>query len=114
MRLPPLLTRASELKPYQRAKMRSHEGGYYIRLRVKDHPGAIASIAKCMADQEISLKSIVQKGPEGEQARKDAKQTPVVLITHETTESAIRKALEGIKQDGHIEGEAQMIRIESL
>jgi len=108
--LPPLLTKSSELKPYQRAKMRRHEGGYYIRLQVKDHPGAIASIAKRMAEQEISLQSIVQKGA----STADESLMPVVLITHETTESAVRKALEDIKSDGHADENTQMIRIESL
>ncbi len=112
IKLPPLLTRASELKPYTRAKMRAHEGGYYIRLQVKDHPGAIASIATRMAEQEISLQSIVQKGPHDGDAGSSL--TPVVLITHETTESAIRKALADISADGHVEGATQMIRIESL
>ena len=116
IKLPPLLTRARELKPYQRAKMRAHEGGYYIRLHVKDHPGAIASIATRMAEQEISLLSIVQKGPHdnGGTEQGDATVTPVVLITHETTESAVRKALGDISADGHVDGDTQMIRIESL
>ena len=39
---------------------------------------------------------------------------PVILITYETTEAAIRKALEAIKGDGHVLGEPQMIRIEPL
>jgi len=90
--------------------MRRHEGGYYIRLQVKDHPGAIASIAARMAEQEISLQSIVQKGL----SAVDETLMPVVLMTHETTESAVRKALEDIKSDGHADGNTQMIRIESL
>ena len=39
---------------------------------------------------------------------------PVILITYETTEAAIREALETIKADGHIAGEPQMIRIEQF
>ena len=39
---------------------------------------------------------------------------PVILITYETTETAIRKALESIKADGHIASDPQMIRIEPL
>ena len=92
--------------------MRAHEGGYYIRLQVKDHPGAIASIATRMAEQDISLQSIVQKGPHDTDAGSSL--APVVLITHETTESAVRKALADIAADDHVEGATQMIRIESL
>ncbi len=117
IQLPPLLTKASDLKPCKRAGMRRHEGGYYIRLQVRDHPGAIAAIASRMAEQEISLQSVVQKargirGSSG--AQEGAPFAPVVLITHETTESAVRKALEAINSDGHVETGSQMIRIESL
>ena len=35
----------------------------------------------------------------------------VILITHETTESAIRKALDGIEKDGKVAGKPQTIRI---
>jgi homoserine dehydrogenase len=111
---------ASELQESEKARMRKHEGGYYIRLLVKDHPGAFASIAKRMAEQEISLQSIVQKAqPLGR--NEDAASLgggeafmPVVMITHETGEAAIRKALAGIVEDGHVASQAQMIRIEAM
>ena len=51
---------AKELKPYKKAQMRSHAGGYFIRLTVHDRIGVFAAIAKRMADNEISLESIVQ------------------------------------------------------
>jgi homoserine dehydrogenase len=36
------------------------------------------------------------------------------LITHETTEAAIRRALEAIETDGKVAAKPQMIRIEKL
>jgi homoserine dehydrogenase len=36
------------------------------------------------------------------------------MITYETTEAAIREALDTIRADGHIAEEPQMIRIEEL
>ncbi|MDP2619846.1 MAG: homoserine dehydrogenase [Hyphomicrobiales bacterium] len=107
--LPPFAVPARMLKPYKRARMRAHEGGYYIRLSVFDRPGAFAAIAKRMAEQDISLESIMQKGARDGLAQQPR---PVILITHETTEAQIRKALAAIKTDGHIEGDPQMIRIE--
>ena len=86
--------------------MRSHEGGYFIRLTVKDVVGVFAAVAKRMADNRISLESIVQKSAEGE-----AEKT-VILVTHETTEAAVRKAVEGITKDGHLTDKPQVIRIE--
>jgi len=36
----------AKLAPYQRARMRSHEGGYFIRLSVNDRAGAFAEIGR--------------------------------------------------------------------
>ena len=109
---------ASALEPYRRAAMRMHEGGYYIRLSVFDRPGAFAAIAGRMAASGISLESIVQRHRAASPATSEqaAPEVPaaVILITYETTETAIRQALDAIKADGHILGEPQMIRIEPL
>ena len=99
---------AKELKPYKKAKMRSHAGGYFIRLTVHDRTGVFAAIAKRMADADISLESIVQQADSG----LDADVKTVVLVTHETTEAAVRKAVDGITKDGHLTDKAQVIRIE--
>ncbi|UCI33269.1 homoserine dehydrogenase [Mesorhizobium sp. B4-1-4] len=99
---------AKELKPYKKAQMRSHEGGYFIRLTVHDRIGVFAAIAKRMADNDISLESIVQHAVSGEAAA----QKTVILVTHETTEAAVRKAVDGITKDGHLTDKPQVIRIE--
>ncbi len=44
-----------------RAPMQRHEGGYYIRLLARDRPGTAATIATRLAEQNISLESIVQR-----------------------------------------------------
>lgn len=103
-------TPVRELKKYKRAKMRAHAGGYFIRLTVHDRTGVFAAIAKRMADNEISLESIVQHAPPGA-AEDDASKT-VILVTHETTEAAVRKAVAGITGDGHLIDKPQVIRIE--
>jgi homoserine dehydrogenase len=116
--LPPFGTKAKNLKPYKKAQMRAHEGGYYIRLSVYDRTGAFAAIATRMAEQGISIESIVQRRPRAElpgfKRRHEGSPAAVVMITHQTTEAAIRKALAGIERDGHVEAKPQMIRIEKL
>jgi homoserine dehydrogenase len=99
---------ARELKPYKRAKIRSHEGGYFIRLTVHDRVGVFAGVAKRMAANGISLESIVQHAA----TDKCSLDKTVILVTHETTEAAVRKAVEGITKDGHLTDKAQVIRIE--
>ena len=100
---------AVKLAPYVRAKMRSHEGGYFIRLTVEDRAGVFASIAKAMADNRISLESIVQQAKH--HAVGGGRQT-VVLVTHATTEASVRAAVSAIKGEGYLHGAPQVIRIE--
>ncbi|MDD7908428.1 homoserine dehydrogenase [Pseudovibrio exalbescens] len=109
---------AKTLEPYTKARMRLHEGGYYIRLAVDDRPGAFAVIAQRMAEKNISLQSIVQNrrepGSHEAGALETAEPQPVILITHETTELAIREALELIAAEKVTVGAPQMLRIEKL
>ena len=105
---PALATPANALQPYKKARMRSHEGGYFIRLSASDEVGVFAAVAQRMAEQGISLKSIDQHGESS-----PSEGQPIVMITHETTEKAIAAALDGIKNDGHLVGKPQMIRIEN-
>jgi homoserine dehydrogenase len=116
--VPPFGVNAKDLKPYKKAQMRAHEGGYYIRLSVYDRTGAFAAIASRMAEQGISIESIVQRRARAElpgiNRRHKGIPAAVVMITHQTTEAAIRKALAGIERDGHVDAKPQMIRIEKL
>ena len=114
---PPFGLSVRELAEPRRAPMQHHEGGYYVRLSVYDHPGAAAAIATRFAEQKISLESILQKGrartatalPSVNGAESAV---PVVLITYATTEAAIRRALDAVSADGHIAEPPQVIRIE--
>ncbi|GAB4362139.1 MAG: homoserine dehydrogenase [Oricola sp.] len=100
---------ANELEPYRRAEISTHAGGYFIRMTVHDRIGVFASIAGHMAQNGISLASIVQHG--AVTGRDDEPKT-VVLVTHETTESDIRSALDAVMKDGHLVSKPQVIRIE--
>jgi homoserine dehydrogenase len=109
---------ATSLEPYRQAGIQMHGGGYYIRLSLYDRPGAFAAIAKRMAEHSISLESIVQRrrAPRSTAPGHPVPEAPqpVILITYETTEVAIREALDGIRRDGHIADAPQMIRIEQF
>ncbi len=117
--LPPFLTPARQLRPYVRAMLDRHQGAYYVRLTVYDRPGTMAAIASRMAEQDVSIESIVQRRPRSALPGTGTRPvpgtlTPVVLITHETTEEAMRKALAAIESDGKVSEAPQMIRIEKL
>ncbi len=101
---------ASKLKTYKRAKLGQHQGAYYVRMTAYDRPGVMASITRRMAERDVSLESIVQRGPRNVAGA----QANVVIVTHDTTEDSIRKALDAIEADGKVAEKPQMIRIEQL
>ncbi len=100
---------AKSLEPYRKAQIQSHEGGYFIRLTVLDRTGVFASVATRMAENHISLESIVQRS---KQHLAPSHHQTIILVTHATTEESVRKAVEAIKVEGYLVGEPQVIRIE--
>jgi homoserine dehydrogenase len=105
---------STKLKVSKKAPMQRHEGGYYIRMLAVDKPGTAATIAKRLAQHNISMESIVQRhsGPPAGGAEKGKGPVPVILITYATTEDAVRKALAAVQRDKVISGRPQLIRIE--
>lgn len=115
-RVPPLGVPSSELEPYKRAPMRAHEGGYYVRLNLKDVPGALAAIATRMGENGISIESVIQRPDlkvDNPKLEDDSSRT-VVVLTHETLEQNVRETLKLIASDGMIVGKPQLIRIEKF
>ena len=113
---PPFGRPVARLEKPQRAPMQRHEGGYYIRLTVPDRLGTAAGVARHMADEEISLESIVQKrsdiaatkDPHG----RSGAPVSLVLVTYAATEASIRRALDKIAADSLVSEPPQVIRIE--
>jgi homoserine dehydrogenase len=86
--------------------MSHHVGPYYLRLMVVDRPGVIADVTAILRDMGISLESMLQRG------RSPGEAVPVVLVTHETRESAMREALDRIGALPTVMEEPTLIRIE--
>jgi homoserine dehydrogenase len=59
---------------------------HYLRFRVKDRPGIIASLASILADAKISLDAVLQLPTE------DKDDLPFVITVEPTTEQAVRDA----------------------
>jgi homoserine dehydrogenase len=102
------------LQETAKAPMERHEGGYYIRLLARDHAGTTATIATRLAEQKISIESIVQRHSNGSTGPVPAKAAPVpfILITYATHEDAVHRALSAVQRDKVISGRPQVIRIE--
>ncbi|HUB82267.1 MAG TPA: homoserine dehydrogenase [Bryobacteraceae bacterium] len=65
---------------------------YYLRFRVADRRGIIAALAGILASKNIGLESVVQ---ESWDAKEDL---PFVITTEETTEQAVREAVEDMSR----------------
>jgi homoserine dehydrogenase len=91
--------------------MSACRGDYYLRLTVRDRPGVIAEITAVLRDCGVSLKSMLQHGQAGSAAPDEA--VPIVLVTHETPESAMRDALARISGLDVVVEPPTMIRIEA-
>ncbi len=84
-----------------------HVGCYYLRLMVVDRPGVIADVTAVLRDLGVSLESMLQRG------RAPADAVPVVLVTHETRESAMVAALARIAALNTVLEAPTMLRIEA-
>jgi homoserine dehydrogenase len=61
---------------------------FYLHLEVADQPGVLATVAQVLAEQGVSVKSVVQRGL-GEQAR-------LVMVVHPVLESRFFAATEAL------------------
>ena len=97
---------SAELSDAPSVPMSAHVGPYYLRLMVVDRPGVIADVTAVLRDLHISLESMLQRG------RAPGEAVPVVLVTHETQESAMREALTRIAALNTVLEAPTLIRIE--
>jgi len=85
------------------------ETAYYLRINAKDQTGVLADITRILADNDISIESMLQKEPQT-----DGQDVPIVIITHDTIEKNMIGALELIHELDAVKGEVVKIRLEHL
>ena len=93
------------LKPLPILPMEAHQGAYYLRLMVLDRPGVMAEVTAVLRDTGVSLQSMLQHG------RAPGEAVPIVLVTHETTEAAMMKAVAQIAALSSVLEPPALIRI---
>ena len=76
---------------------------FYLHLEVADRPGVLAQIAKVLGDNEVSVKSVVQRGI-GDDAR-------LVMVLHECLESHFAAAVEAIGELEEMRSPPRSIRV---
>ena len=81
---------------------------FYVRLSVRDEVGVLAHITRTLADQNVSLESVIQKdGVEGEPVA-------LILLTHSVREKDVLAALSQIEQQSFVVGNPVILRCEDL
>ncbi|PTS81929.1 MULTISPECIES: homoserine dehydrogenase [unclassified Caulobacter] len=83
---------AGDLKPFVAVDPSKSVGKAYLRIMVRDEPGAIAAISETLAECGVSIDSFLQKPVEG------AGGVPIVLVTHATPESNLLDAIARIEK----------------
>ncbi len=95
------------LKKVKTKKVAEIENKFYIRMVVVDKPGVLAAISGILGKRKISIASVIQKGRD-----EKGNGVPLVIVTHETKEKELLKALEEIKRLDFCLEEPLFIRIE--
>ena len=84
------------------------ESKYYVRATVLDEPGVLSQITALLGKNNVSLRSVIQKGDE-----EDGFVT-IVLVTHKTYEKQFMSAMKEIKQLRGVKEIDNIIRIEDF
>jgi homoserine dehydrogenase len=80
---------------------------YYLRFDVLDIPGVVAEIAGRLAEAQVSIESMLQRG------RNPGEAVSIVMITHETPQLAVARALKSIATSDKVLGAPSMIPMET-
>ena len=76
---------------------------FYVRLSVADRPGVLAKVASIVADEGLSIRTVVQSGT-GDEAR-------LVLVLHEGRERQMKAALARVSEMDEVRGEPVVLRV---
>jgi homoserine dehydrogenase len=81
---------ASELTQPKRESAEARHSAYYLRFSVLDVPGVMADISRHLANERVSIESMIQRG------RAPGEPVAIVMITHEAQHVAVVRALKAI------------------
>jgi len=96
-------TSLADIQPAQA----SAPAAFYLRLTLKDAPGALAKVTRALADVGVSIDRMRQYSHDNTAA-------PVLVVTHKTTRAELDIALDGIVATGVSLKKPVAIRIESV
>ena len=99
--------RPSELTQPKREPAEARQSAYYLRFQVLDVPGVMAEISRHLANEMVSIESMIQRG------RAPGEPVAIVMITHEAQHVAVLRALRAIAASDKIFETPCMIPMEA-
>ena len=95
-------------RPRSMADASQTRNRYYLRMQVTDKPGVMAEITGILGGNGVSIASIIQH--KANQESLDSK-VPLVIMSHETTQSAITKSAEQFTLSENIDSKAVVLKV---
>jgi homoserine dehydrogenase len=95
------------LKPLIPADAGAIQSAYYLRFEVLDVPGVLAEIAGHLSRANVSIESMIQRG------RAPGEPVAIVMITHESAQFAVERALKAIAASDKVRAKPCMIPMEA-
>lgn len=95
------------LEPLKPATAGLASSAHYLRFEVLDVPGVLAEIARHLAEAQVSIESMIQRG------RAPGEHVSIVMITHETRQAAVERALKAIGRSDKVRAQPRMIPMEA-
>ncbi len=95
----------ARLLPLAAADASAHEGRFYLRLTVADRPGVLAELTAALAEADVSIESLIQRGHSANGG------VYVVMVTHRSRQSAIDAALARMASSNSVTAPPMMLHI---
>jgi len=99
--IPAIAGEGLKIRPMDEVRTR-----YYLRVMAVDKPGVLSKVSGILGSHDISIASVIQKG------RHARASVPVVMMTHEAVEGAMRRALAEIDALDVASGRTVCLRVE--
>jgi homoserine dehydrogenase len=97
---------AASLAKLEPADGKAWVSPWYLRFEVLDVPGVLAAIAGHLSDAGVSIESMIQRG------RSPGEPVAIVMITHETAQGPVERALKAISASDKVRARPCMIPME--
>jgi len=85
----------------------AHISAFYLRFQVLDVPGVMAAVSQHLADEGVSIDSMVQRG------RSPSEPVAIVMLTHDVPQAAVERALKAIAASDKVFDTPCMIPMET-